>query len=231
MDEHRRHIAAMFDRVAPRYDRLNRIISFGTDLLWRRRAVALCRLGPDQLLADVGAGTGDLSARVLARSGATSRAVGIDPSAGMLETSRRRLARFAGRYRAVLGAAEALPLRDATVDRVISGFTLRNVSDLGASLREARRILRPGGVAVLLELSHPTQPAFSRLYRWYFEAVVPPLAIALGGDAEAYRYLPRSLRPFPSAEGLAALMTNAGFIRVRFERLTGGIAAIHVGEA
>ena len=231
MDQHDARIAEMFDRIAPRYDRLNRVLSFGTDVGWRARAVELAALDAGQVAVDVGVGTGDLSLGILAASPPTARVIGVDLSPRMLELSRRRLAHWLGsRYQPVVANAEALPLPDASVDRLVSGFTLRNIGDLPRALREAHRVLRPRGRAVLLELSHPPGPLFRLVYRWYFERVAPPLAIAFGGDPEAYRYLPRSLRPFPDAERLAAAVRDAGFERVRFERLTFGIAAIHVGE-
>ncbi len=217
----------MFDRIAERYDLLNRVLSFGADVSWRRRAAALARLGPDERALDVGTGTGDLARALLRVSDATSEVIGIDLSSKMLALSARRLSR--ARYRPLLGNAEALPLPDASVERVITGFTLRNIGDLPRALGEMRRVLRPGGRAVLLELSHPTHPPFARVYRWYFEALAPRIAAALGGDVEAYRYLPRSLRPFPTAEGLAEMIREAAFAEVHFERLTGGIAAIHMG--
>ena len=223
----------MFDRIASRYDQLNRVLSFGTDLWWRRRAVALARLDRGERAVDVGAGTGDFSFALLAASTPTARVVGVDISEGMLAVSvrRARSLRVGRRYTPVIATAEALPLPDASVDRVVSGFTIRNVGDLPRSLAEFRRVLRPSGRAVILELSHPSPAAFARIYRGYFERIAPRLATILGGDADAYRYLPRSLRPFPRAETLAALMRDARFGRVRYERLTLGIAAIHVGEA
>ncbi len=230
--DHDARIGAMFDRIAARYDRLNRVLSLGTDLRWRRRAVAIARLGRGERAVDVGAGTGDLSFALLAASAPTARVFGVDISAGMLAVSVRRSRTLpAGRrYTPVIASAEALPLPDASVDRIVSGFTIRNVGDLPRSLAEFRRVLRPKGRAVILELSHPSPPAFARLYRAYFERIAPRLATVLGADAEAYRYLPRSLRPFPRADALAALMRDARFSRVRYERLTLGIAAIHVGE-
>lgn len=230
--DHDRRIAEMFDMIAPRYDRLNRVLSFGTDLGWRARAVELARLGPSERGVDLGVGTGDLAYGLLAASHPSSSVLGVDLSPRMLEISRRRLDRagLGPRYDALIGNAEALPLPDASADRLISGFTLRNIGDLSRALAEMRRVLRPGGRAVLLELSHPPNPLFRLLYRWYFEQVAPPLAMLLGGDREAYRYLPRSLRPFPRADALASLLRDAGFANVRFELLTLGIAAIHVGE-
>ena len=220
----------MFDRIAPRYDLLNRVLSFGADIGWRRRAARLAALGPDGRAIDVGAGTGDLALALLLASDASARVIGVDLAPRMLALSLRQLARLRPRYVAAVANAEALPLPASSVDRVVSAFTLRNVGDLPRVLREARRVLRPGGRVVLLELSHPPHAGFNAIYRWYFESVAPRVAAALGGDPAAYRYLPRSLRPFPDAEALAALMREAGLISVRFERLTLGIAAVHVGE-
>lgn len=225
-NEHDRNIAEMFDRVSPRYDRLNRVLSFGTDVSWRRRATSLALLGAGGRAVDVGAGTGDLTFALEDRSAPGALVIAADLSKGMLDVARRRRT-----VRAVIANAEALPFADASLDRVISGFTVRNLGDLPRGLRELRRVLRPGGRAVILELSHPPGRVFPALYRLYFERIAPRLAALLGGDAEAYRYLPRSLRRFPRAERLVELMRDAGFVQVRFERLTLGIAAIHVGEA
>ncbi len=229
--EHDRDVAAMFDRIAPRYDRLDRILSFGADVSWRRRAIALVRLGPGERGLDVGAGTGDLAIGLLRASHPSSTVVALDLAPRMLAVARRRLAdpALARRAATVVGNAESLPLPDASVERVVSGFTLRNIGDLPRALREMRRVLRPSGRVVLLELSHPPSAAFGAVYRWYFDRIAPPVATLLGGDPAAYRYLPRSLRHFPTAERLADLIRDAGFADVRFERLTLGIAAIHTG--
>lgn len=230
--DHDRDVAAMFDRIAPRYDRLNRVLSFGTDASWRRRAIVLARLGAGERGLDVGAGTGDLTIGLLRASDRSSTVVALDLAPRMLAIAQARLARSGLAPRAVpaVGNVESIPLPDASVDRVVSGFTLRNIGDLPRALREMHRVLRPGGRTVLLELSHPPSAAFGAVYQWYFEHVAPSVAAALGGDVTAYRYLPRSLRPFPTAERLADLIRDAGFGDVRFERLTLGIAAIHVGS-
>lgn len=223
--DHDRRIAEMFDRVSPRYDLLNRVLSLGTDLSWRRRAVQLARLAPGGRAVDVGAGTGDLTFALERVSGPGAVVIAADLSKGMLDVARRR-----GPVRAVIANAGSLPFADGSLDRLITGFTVRNVGDLPLALREFRRVLGPGGRAVILELSHPRGPAFPTLYRLYFEQIAPRIAMLLGGNAGAYRYLPRSLRAFPGPEALAALLRDAGFREVRFERLTLGIAAIHVGE-
>jgi demethylmenaquinone methyltransferase/2-methoxy-6-polyprenyl-1,4-benzoquinol methylase len=227
-DAHDREIATMFDRIATRYDFLNRVLSFGTDVGWRRRTIARADIGMGALILDVGAGTGDLSFAAAARG---ARVIAVDLSPGMLAVlSRHATATRRSRILALVGSAESLPLPDASIDRIVTGFTVRNIGDLGRAFAEFRRVLRPGGRAVVLELSHPPSRAFARLYSFYFDRIAPAVAAMLGGDRDAYRYLPRSLRPFPDAERLAAMLRDAGFRSVTFERLTFGIAAIHTAE-
>jgi len=227
-EAHDHEIAVMFDRIAARYDFLNRVLSFGTDIGWRRHALVRAGIERGHAVLDVGAGTGDLS---FAAAGRGAHVIAIDLSPGMLAVlARRSSAEQRSRIRTLVGNAEALPLPDASIDRIVTGFTVRNVGDLGRALAEFRRVLRPGGRAVILELSHPPHATFAHLYYFYFDRVAPAVAALLGGDREAYRYLPRSLRPFPDAARLAEMLRDAGFIRVAYERLTFGIAAIHVAE-
>jgi demethylmenaquinone methyltransferase/2-methoxy-6-polyprenyl-1,4-benzoquinol methylase len=222
----------MFDRVAPRYDALNRILSGGRDVGWRRRATALARLGAREVALDVGVGTGDLAFGLIDASDPSARVIGVDLSPLMLDALRRRAeARADRRVVLVLATADGLPFADGSFDRVVAGFAVRNFGDLGLGLREMRRVLRAGGRAVILELSTPPNPLVGTLYRLYFHWLSPRIAALLGGDAAAYRYLPRSVAAFPGADGLAEGMRDAGFARVRYERLSFGIAAIHVGEA
>ncbi len=223
----------MFDRVAPRYDVLNRLLSGRRDIGWRRRAVALARLAANEVALDLGVGTGDLAFELLAASDPSAKVVGVDLSEGMLAVVRERARRGAlgARFEARAADAQHLPFADASFDRVTAAFTVRNLGDLDAGLREARRVLRPGGRAVILDFSTPPNPLIRHLSALYIHRVVPRLASLFGGDADAYRYLPRSIARFPGAAGLAARLRAAGFTRVRFERLSLGTVAIHVAEA
>ena len=222
----------MFDRIAPRYDLLNRVLSLGTDLAWRRRALALARLREDGRALDLGTGTGDFDLALLARAPRSATVTGVDISPGMLEIAKRRAARsgVAERYARLIASVEDLPFRDGSFDVALAGFVIRNVGDIPSGLREMRRVLRPNGRAIILDLHTPRNPVVRRMYRSY-SFLSPRLAAALGSDESAYRYLPRSIEAFHDPEALARLLREAGFGRVRFERLTFGIAAIHVGEA
>ena len=226
-------MAAMFDKVAPRYDFLNRVLSLRRDRGWRRRAVALARLDDGEMALDVGVGTGDLAFELLAGSAATSRVVGVDVSERMLALVRARARASANgaRFEARAADAHALPFADASFDRVVAGFAVRNFGDLDAGLREMRRVLRPSGRAVILEFSHAPNPLVRAVYRAYIHGFVPRVAALLGGDAAAYRYLPASMERFPGAERLAERLRAAGFSDVTVERLMLGTVAIHVAEA
>jgi demethylmenaquinone methyltransferase/2-methoxy-6-polyprenyl-1,4-benzoquinol methylase len=223
-----RDVRRMFGRIARRYDLMNAVMTFGQDGRWRRRAarLALSSGGPGGRVAlDIGAGTGDL-ARALAEAGA-QRVVAADFSETMLLQAQRKLQAIES---IDLAAADALrlPFADAVFDCVTNGFLLRNVADLGATLRELRRVLRPGGRLVCLEITHP--PArVDPLFRPYFEGIVPLLGWIIAGDAAAYRYLPASVRPFPDPDGLAAMLREAGFVDVSYRRLNIGVVALHTG--
>lgn len=226
-------MAAMFDKVAPRYDFLNRVLSLRRDVGWRRRAVEIARLDQGERALDVGVGTGDLAFALLEASAPSATVVGVDVSERMLTLvrARARSSPHGDRFEARAADAHSLPFTDASFDRVVAAFTVRNFGDLDAGLREMRRVLRPQGRAVILEFSHAPNRVVRAAYRLYVHGVVPRLAALLGGDAAAYRYLPRSMQVFPGAERLAERLRGAGFSDVRFERLTFGTVAIHVAEA
>lgn len=218
----------MFGRIAGRYDLMNRLMSFGMDGAWRRAAVRAAAPAGMRVL-DLGAGTGDL-ARDLAHAGAAS-VCGADLTPAMLAAAARRLGVNAP-YAWVAADAHRLPFRDGCFDVVTNAFLLRNLVDLGAALREMRRVLRRGGRVVCLDMTPPPRSGmFSRAYRVYFHRIMPPIAGLLAGDRAAYRYLPDSLGRFPDADALAGLLRDAGFSEVRYGRMAGGAVALHAGRA
>jgi len=219
-------VRAMFGRIVSHYDTMNRLMTGGMDVRWRRLAVELCR--PRGTVAlDIATGTGDL-AREMARQGAR-KVVGVDFCGPMLEAATRKLNGLWPTVELVAGDAQALPFEDDSFDRVINGFLLRNVADLPLTLSEMVRVLRPGGRAVCLEITHPPSKLFGALFRRYFYGFVPVLGTLITGDGRAYSYLPNSLTSFPDAPRLAKMMREAGFDRVSYRYLSFGAMAIHVG--
>ena len=207
-------VRSMFDSIAPRYDLVNFLMTFGLDALWRRRTIELLELSPASLVLDIGCGTGDL-ARSLHRKG--QRPLGIDLSFKMLEVAR------VFDVPLVQADAAALPLRTAAADAVVSGFALRNFADLPAVLGELGRVLRPGARLALLEVGTPRHRVLRLGHQIWFTHVVPRLG-ALLSDGAAYRYLPRSVAYLPSFVEFAAMLDKAGFTDVNQHLLSGGIA-------
>lgn len=221
----------MFDRIAPRYDLLNRVLSAGIDVRWRRAAVDLLELPAAARVLDLCTGTADLLIEALTRDGA-SRGVGVDLSSGMLLRGARKLRDrgLGARGGLVGGDVERLPLRDAGFEGALVAFGIRNVADRPLALREARRVLKRGGRLVVLEFSMP-RGLLGRAYRVYFGSVLPLVGRVVSGDASAYTYLPASVAVFPEPPEFGALMEQAGFKDVRWRSLTGGIAHLYRGEA
>jgi demethylmenaquinone methyltransferase/2-methoxy-6-polyprenyl-1,4-benzoquinol methylase len=223
-------VRSMFDRIAPRYDLLNRVLSAGTDVRWRRRAVDFLELEPPLRVLDLCTGTADLLMEAIGRHPRSS-GLGVDLAQAMLARGARKLSRrgVASRARLAGGDAERLPVADGCFDAAVVGFGIRNVFDPLAALREVNRALRPGGRFVVLEFSMPAG-ALGRLYRTYFTALLPRIGGLVSGDGSAYSYLPASVQAFPGPREFGALMEQAGFASVCFERLTFGIACLHRGE-
>jgi demethylmenaquinone methyltransferase/2-methoxy-6-polyprenyl-1,4-benzoquinol methylase len=213
-----RAVRDMFDRIAPRYDLVNRVMTFGMDTRWRRRTVEALGLEAGSLVLDVACGTGDLC-RELERNGL--RAIGTDFSAGMLGAARTEAP-------LVQGDALALPVRDGSIDGVTCGFALRNVADLSLMLREFARVLRPGGRLSVLEVSEPRSAPLRYGHRLYFHRVVPIIG-GLLSNRDAYRYLPASTAYLPPREGLLEMFRNAGFDDVATRQLGFGAAQLISG--
>jgi demethylmenaquinone methyltransferase / 2-methoxy-6-polyprenyl-1,4-benzoquinol methylase len=214
-------VRAMFDRIAPVYDAMNRTMTAGLDRRWRRiTAQSVVRSG--DLVLDACCGTGDLA---IADAGVGGRVTGLDFSERMLERARRK----APELEWVSGDMLALPFADSSFDAATVGFGVRNVDDLARGLAELRRILRVGGRLGILEITRPRGP-LTPFYRLWFDGVVPLVGKLLPGGS-AYTYLPASVRRFPGPEELAELIAIAGFTDVRYRTFAGGIVALHTAEA
>ena len=222
----------MFGQVAPRYDLLNHLLSFNADKRWRKKTVARVRdvlRRPGACGIDLCCGTGDLMLELAAESSG-AHIWGSDFCHPMLVEADRK-ARRAGATAPVFEAdALRLPVRDASLDLITIAFGFRNLANYETGLLELRRVLQPGGILAILEFSQPPNAAFAHLYDWYSRSILPRIGAAISGAGEAYTYLPESVRKFPDADGLAAMMKAAGFAEVQFERMTFGVVALHTGR-
>jgi len=226
------YVRQMFAEIAPRYDATNKLLTAGADEGWRKRAVAELAAPHGGRILDLCCGTGDLAFH-LARTDPTLDVTGADFCAPMLDGARTRAVREdrEGRTAFVEADVMALPFPDASFDGATMGFSMRNVVDIVATLREARRILKPGARFVNLDVSKAPNPFFRRLSNLYFYGLVPLVGGLVGGSKSAYRYLPNSLTNYPDADELAERFRSAGFSAVRYVRLGGGAIAVHVGTA
>jgi demethylmenaquinone methyltransferase/2-methoxy-6-polyprenyl-1,4-benzoquinol methylase len=221
----------MFDRIVPRYDLMNRVMTGGRDRVWRtmvaRQAVAGHARGSAEVL-DVATGTGDLAFAI--RDTGAAKVVGVDFSGEMIRSARRKGQRTDDPPAFLVADALHLPFDDATFDACTVSFGLRNMVDYDAALREMSRILRPGGVFICLEMTPFQRPVLGPLFRVYFERIVPLVGGLLSGNLSAYRYLPRSVEAFPTAHELAERMRGIGLEEVRYSLLGFGAVAIHSGK-
>lgn len=218
----------MFDNIAPTYDRLNHLLSFQIDRLWRGRLVRMAAKGAPHTILDVATGTGDLAIKLARRlPGAT--VTGVDISENMLAVGRRKVAErgLDGRIALKAGDAEALGFGDGEFDCVTAAFGVRNFGDIAAGLREMCRVTRPGGECLIVEFSEPTAPLFGWAYRIYFHKVLPKMGRAVSKDKGAYSYLPESVDGFPPPERFVEMLREAGFGQVSKRRQTFGVAYIY----
>jgi demethylmenaquinone methyltransferase/2-methoxy-6-polyprenyl-1,4-benzoquinol methylase len=222
-------VRAVFDSVAPRYDLMNDLMSLGIHRVWKQILIADLQPRPKHTLLDLAGGTGDITFGWLKRGGGPAFLTDINRS--MLSVGRDRALNsgFANEVSLAVADAEKLPLPDRCVDRVSIAFGLRNCTDKPAVLREARRVLRPGGRFLCLEFSRVTVYALTQFYDAWSFRVLPRLGRMVAGDEDSYRYLAESIRTFPDQETLAGMMREAGLARVKVRNLSAGIAAIHSG--
>jgi len=225
-----RWVRAMFGRIAPRYDLANHVLSLNLDRYWRAKTVdrvAEILERPNARALDLCCGTGDLLIALQSKS--ASNVMGSDFCHPMLTAAHEKIARR--RWATPLFEADALnlPLPDCSLDLVTVAFGFRNLADYQAGLAEMHRVLKPAGVAAILEFSQPGGAVFGKLYGFYSRKVLPWIGGALSGSRDAYSYLPASIEKFPSVEDLASRMRSAGFRAVQFIRMTGGAVALHLG--
>lgn len=227
-------VNGVFASVAERYDLMNDLMSGGLHRLWKDDFVSMIdapRGDASFRLIDVAGGTGDIAMRFIKKAGSGAQATICDISPEMLGVGKRRIddAGFSSRIDCVEGNAEALPFADRSFDAYTIAFGIRNVTHIDRALAEAFRVLKIGGRLLVLEFSHVDVPMLDRLYDFHSFEVIPRLGKLAAGDADSYRYLVESIRQFPKQDAFAGMITGAGFERVSFRNLTGGIAAIHSG--
>nr|AOR51174.1 ubiquinone/menaquinone biosynthesis methyltransferase [uncultured bacterium pAM1] len=225
----KQYVRSLFDKIAYRYDLLNHLLSGGVDLYWRRAAIqTLTQLQPKRIL-DVATGTADFALASL-RLG-PDEVIGVDISDPMLEVGRKKIAqrRLTERIRLYNGEAEQLRFETGSFDAAIVAFGARNYEDLDKGLSEMNRVLRPGGMIVVLEFSRPKVFPLKQLYFFYFRHILPTIGRMISKDQDAYQYLPDTVMRFPEGEAFLSRLNTAGFSSLREQRLTFGIATIYTG--
>jgi demethylmenaquinone methyltransferase/2-methoxy-6-polyprenyl-1,4-benzoquinol methylase len=230
-------VRAVFDSVAKRYDLMNDLMSGGVHRLWKDAVAARLNPQPGEVIVDCAGGTGDMARRFskmarraqMRRGGDDAQVFVIDYNAEMIAAGREKGGEPEMAW--AVGDAQALPLPDGCADAYVISFGIRNVTDVPAALREARRVLKTGGRFLCLEFSRPTAEALQKLYDAYSFKVIPEIGARVAGDRESYQYLVESIRRFPDQRTFAAMIAEAGFARVEFTNFSGGVAALHTGRA
>ena len=219
----------VFNNVASSYDLMNDLMSFGVHRLWKEALLDWIAPRPNQILADLAGGTGDIAIRFLQRGGQSAHVIDINEKMMAEGQKRKEINKFGPRLEWMAGDAQAIPLTNNSVDRVTIAFGLRNVPDRVLALKQIVRVLKPGGRFCCLEFSHVQNPLLSQIYdRWSYD-VLPKLGQLVAGDANSYKYLVESIRKFPSQAELCTMMADVGLAQIKVKKLSGGIATIHSG--
>lgn len=229
-DEKTDAVMAHFNRVAPKYDFMNSLLSFGIQHAWKRAAVRMLKIKEGDSIIDLCGGTGDLAILAARQAGETGRATIYDINRAMMMAGKKKLSNngIGRRIRLVEGDAECIAFPDQSFDVAMVGFGIRNLTRLQAGFKEMHRVLKPGGRFLCLEFSKPLNPLFCRLYDFYSFNIMPLLGKLLVGSAESYACLPETIRMFPLPDELCDILAEIGFDRVHYRTMTNGIAVAHV---
>jgi demethylmenaquinone methyltransferase / 2-methoxy-6-polyprenyl-1,4-benzoquinol methylase len=223
-------VQTMFDQIAPKYDRVNRILSAGVDLYWRKKMASLLPKIEKIKLLDCATGTADQLISLLKHSPAIHQAVGIDIAEEMLAIGRTKLKRYAHQATLKQASATAIPYLDNTFDVATMSFGIRNVDNVPGCLKEIHRVLSKGGRALILEFSMPQKKALQKPYLFYLNKCLPQIGKLISAHQEAYTYLARTIQAFPQGPAFCTLMKEAGFSHVKAHPLSLGIATIYQGD-
>jgi demethylmenaquinone methyltransferase/2-methoxy-6-polyprenyl-1,4-benzoquinol methylase len=223
-------VATMFDNISPKYDFLNRLLSFGVDVYWRKRAIRLLKPYQPKTILDIATGTGDFAIEALSLK--PEKVTGVDISEGMLAVGREKIRRqkLEGRIELQLGDSEKLAFPDNSFDAVIVSFGVRNFENLAKGLADMHRVVKPGGVCVVLEFSKPRKFPFKQLYHFYSHQILPLVGKAVSKDDSAYRYLPKSVQAFPDGKDFTGILEKVGFTATQCISLTFGVCSIYTGR-
>jgi len=223
-------VARMFDNISPKYDFLNHFLSMGIDKAWRKKAINFLKPLHPQYILDVATGTGDFALQALAIN--PEKVTGIDISAGMLEVGQRKIEKLGltKKIELLIGDSENLPFREDMFNAVTVAFGVRNFENLEKGLHEIYRVIKPGGMVVVLEFSRPRRFPFRQVYNFYFKIVLPRIGRIVSSDKAAYTYLPESVEAFPDGEDFVRILKNTGFKDTACKPLTFGISSIYTGR-
>jgi demethylmenaquinone methyltransferase/2-methoxy-6-polyprenyl-1,4-benzoquinol methylase len=222
-------VARMFDNISPKYDLLNRVLSLGIDITWRKKAIKLLRKDQPKLILDIATGTGDFAIEALALN--PDKVIGVDISEGMLDMGRKKMIKkgLSDKIELRSGDSEQLPFDDNMFDAIIVAFGVRNFENLEKGLTDIHRVLKPGGKAVVLEFSKPRTFPFKQIYQFYFNWILPKIGKLVSNDNAAYQYLPESVKAFPDGKDFTSILDKIGYQQTTCKTLTLGISSIYTG--